>query len=162
MDGAAEQRGRDYAARDRASLDEGALTRSEAARLIWEWREYRNGVMWGSVYRWGAVSLLVAIAPYVLPDIIEELGFTVLVFPALAALISFYAAYLIAVQYRLYKQVDREFRKLLGDYAPPDFSQERLVDRLLTISFGRVLPGAFLLFSVPLQIVSAVLLASLV
>ena len=148
-------------AAERTGREEDALSWSEAARLIWEWREYRNGVMYACLYRWGAACLLVAIAPYVLPGIIDKLGSTVLVFPVLAALMSFYAGYLVAVLYRLYKQADREFRKLLGDYAPPDFSQERLVDRLLTISFGRVLPGAFLCFSIPLQILSAVLLARL-
>jgi hypothetical protein len=136
------------------------LTHAEATRFMWQWREYRNRMMWGTWFRWGAAVLLVGIAPYVLPDVIDRLGLTVLVFPALAALMCFYIGYLIAVQYRLYKQVDREFRKLLGPYQPPDFPQDRFLDRMLTISFGRVLPGAFLIFLL-LQVVSAVLLARL-
>lgn len=138
------------------------LARGEAARLLWDWREYRNGVMWSSVYRYGAASLLVALAPYLLPGVIGELGLTVLVFPAAAALLSFFAAYLIAVQYRLYKQVDREFRRQLGAYAPPELGQGRVRDRVLTVSLGRTLTFAFLFFSIPLQIASAVLLARLV
>ena len=148
-------------AAERTVREEGALSWSEAARLIWEWREYRNTVMYAALYRWGAACLLLAIAPYVLPGIIDKLGSTVLVFPVLAALMSFYAGYRVAVLYRLYKQADREFRKLLGHYAPPDFAQDTFVSRMLTISLGRVLPGAFLLFFI-LQIVSAVLLARLV
>ena len=118
--------------------------------------------MWSSVYRYGAASLLVALAPYLLPGVIGELGFTVLVFPVTAALLSFFAAYLIAVQYRLYKQVDREFRRQLGEFAPPELGQGRVRDRLLTVSLGRTLTFAFLFFSIPLQIASAVLLARLV
>ena len=142
--------------------EEQALGRGEAARLLWDWREYRNGVMWSSVYRYGAASLLVALAPYLLPGVIGELGLTVLVFPVAAALLSFFAAYLIAVQYRLYKQVDREFRRQLGEYAPPELGQGRVRDRVLTVSLGRTLTFAFLFFSIPLQIASAVLLARLV
>lgn len=138
-----------------------ALGRGEAAALLWKWREYRNGVMWSSVYRYGAAAVLVALAPYVLPGIIGELGLTVLVFPAAAALLSLFAAYLIAVQYRLYKQVDREFRRQLGEYAPPELGQGRVRDRVLTVSLGRTLTSAFLFFSIPLQIASAVLLARL-
>ncbi len=138
----------------------GGLTHAEATRFIWQWREYRNRMMWSTWFRWGAACLLVGIAPYVLPGVIATLGLTVLVFPALAALMCFYIGYLIAVQYRLYKQVDREYRKLLGSYQPPDFPQDRFLDRMLTISFGRVLPGAFLVFLI-LQVVSAVLLARL-
>ncbi len=147
---------------EESSGEENSLNRDKAVKLLWEWRKYRNGVMYDSVYRWGAASLALAIAPYLLPNLIGELGFAVLVFPAVASILSFFAAYLIAVQYRLYKQVDREFRLLLGEYAPEDLPRQKVVDRLLTISFGRVLPGAFLCFSLFVQFASALVLSHLV
>lgn len=161
MDERTEMRGPEGSAQARDLAQAQALDRGEAATLLWNWREYRNAVMWTSVYRYGAAAVLIALAPYVLPGIIGELGLTVLVFPAAAGLLSFGAAYMIAVQYRLYKQVDREFRRSLGEYAPPELGQGRVRDRVLTVSIGRTLTFAFLFFSIPVQIASAVLLARL-
>ena len=134
------------------------MAAAQGAAILWEWRRYRNEAMWASVYRWGGASLAIAIAPYVIPSVIGSLGYAVLVFPVVAFLLSSFAAYLIAVQYRLYKQVDGKFRAVLNEYAPGDLPDYRLVHKLLTISFGRILPGAFMGFAVVVQLGSALVL----
>jgi hypothetical protein len=135
------------------------LALDQAVELIWEWRKYRNEVFWGSVYRWGAVVLALTVLPYLLPDIIAKLGLAVLVFPVLACLLAVFAAYVLIVQYMLYKLADRKYRSLLGSYNPGDIP-DKPINRLFRISIGKVLAGVFLLFAIVGQGANALVLTS--
>ena len=147
---------------EKHSNERNFLTISEAAELLWKWRKYRNEGFWTSAWRWGAVSLALTIAPYLLPDLIGKLGFAVFVFPAMASLLSAFAAYLTGVDYKLYKQADRRFRSLLGEYTLEDMPRERLVDRMSQMSLGRVVSGAFLCSAVIVQFLNGLVLFYLV
>jgi hypothetical protein len=138
------------------------LTIDEAVKVLWEWRRYRNEAMWHSVYRFGAVSVALTIAPYLLPNLIDRLGLAIFVFPVMAFLLSVYAAYLIAVQYRLYKQVDRKYRSLLGKYNLDDLPTNRLIYRIFQTSFGIILSGGFLCFAVIVEFFNGLVLLYLV
>lgn len=137
------------------------LTKDEAMSLLWEWRKYRNEVFWSSMYRLGAASVLLTIAPYLLPNLIGKLGFAVLVFPILAALLSIFASYLMIVLYMLYKLVDRKYRSLLGEYNPGDIP-ERPINRPFRISIGKILVGVFLCFAFIGQFFNGLVLSWLV
>lgn len=137
------------------------LSAYNGARLLWEWRKYRNQVLWSSVYRWGAVCLAIMIAPYLLPDLSMKLGMAVFVFPLTTFLLACFAAYLIAVQYKLYKQIDRKYRSCLGPYKPEDLPRNNFINKALQTSFGLILPGGFLCLAL-LQILSVFVLFNLV
>ena len=141
--------------------DRAELTVVEAANLIWKWREHRNRAFWNALYVWGTVAIAIAIIPYIVPGLPARLGLAVLIFPLLACLLSLFAAYLSAVLYRLYKQVDRKYRELLGGYNPEDLRTDTLVFRLLTISMGKVVAFAFLFFGAVAQFCSALVLLQL-
>jgi hypothetical protein len=137
-----------------------SLALDQAVELIWEWRRYRNEVFWSSMYRWGAAVLALTILPYLLPDIIAKLGPAVFVFPALASFLAVFAAYVMIVQYMLYKLADRKYRSLLGPYNPGDIP-DKPANRLFRISIGKVLAGVFLLFAIVGEGANALVLASL-
>lgn len=133
------------------------LTIDEAVRTLWEWRRYRNQVFWSSVYRWGAVAITMTIVPFLLPHLIDRLGNGIFVFPFMAFFLSMLAAYFTAVQYKLYKQVDRKYRSLLGKYNPGDIKE-----RLFQFSIGKVVALLFLFFGIVIQILYGMVLSSLV
>ena len=138
------------------------LPADEAAKLLWEWRKYRNTVFWSSVYRWGSVVLALTIAPYLLPDLIKKLGLAVLVFPIMASILSVFGAYLMAVQYKLYKQVDRKFRTLLAPYNPEDIPANTFINRLFRNSIGTIITVAFLSYAVLVGFFNSLVLILLV
>jgi hypothetical protein len=137
------------------------LSINEAANILWKWRKYRNQVYWISIYLWGAASIIISILPYLLPDILNKLGLAILIFPILGALLSVFAAYLTAVQYKLYKQVDRKYRELLGKFDPGYLSTDSFINRLFTLPFGAVFSLAFIGFGIILEILNAFVLLSL-
>lgn len=137
------------------------LTLHQAAGLVWEWRKYRNEVFWKSTYGYGAAAMVLTVLPYLLPQIIEKLGLAVLIFPVLAGFVAVFAAYLMIVQYMLYKLADRKFRSLLGQYNTGDIPNIP-VNRLFRISIGKVLAGVFLCFGIIGQLGNGIVLASLV
>ncbi len=132
------------------------LTLAEAIRAIWEWRRYRNQVFWASVYRWGAVLLLMTIIPYLLPHLIKSLGIAIFIFPLLACFLAIVAAYFASVQYKLYKEVDRKYRSMLGPYDPPDIKS-----LLFRYSIGRVVSALFIFFGTVMQLLNGMVLAFL-
>jgi hypothetical protein len=137
------------------------LTLEEAVPILWEWRRYRNEVFYSSVYRWGAAALFITLAPYLIPDIITKLGLAVLIFPVLAFLLSGFAAYLTAVQYKLYKLTDHKFRSLLGPYKPDDPPYRNPVDRIFRIPLGLSIAALFACFAVFCQLVNGIILFNL-
>jgi hypothetical protein len=124
------------------------LTAGEAVRIIWEWRKYRNEAFWKTVYRYGAAVIAVSMAPYLLPDLIGKLGLAVLAFPAMGSFLSILAAWLMAVQYRLYCLVNNRFRSLLGTYDSEDIPGDTLVNRMLRTTIGKIVVTVFLCFGV--------------
>jgi hypothetical protein len=137
-------------------------TAADALKLIWEWRRYRNEVFWTSVYRYGAAILLISLAPYVLPGVIGRLGRAVLVFPAAGSFLALFASWLTAVQYKLYKQVDRRFRSMLGAYDADDIPASGFINRKLRTAIGKVIAVVFLFLAVVIEPISALILAILV
>lgn len=137
------------------------LNLEEAASLLWEWRKYRNQAFWNSVYRLGAATVVLTIIPYLLPDLISKLGSAIFVFPVMAFLLSVFAAYLLIVQYMLYKLVDRKYRSLLGIYNPGDIPNTPIT-RVFRISIGKILAGLFLFFAVIGQFLNGLILYWLV
>jgi hypothetical protein len=109
------------------------------------------------MYVMGAVALTLTTIPYILPSIIPQLGIAVLIFPFLASLVSVFAAYLIVVQYMLYKLVDRQFRSLLGHYNPDDIPYTA-ANRPFRVAIGKIIAGSFLCFGVVGQLLSGLLL----
>lgn len=138
-----------------------SLSIDEAVKSLWEWRKYRNQVFWSSMYRCGAVALILTLVPYLLPDLITKLGLAVFVFPILASFVCVFASYLMIVQYMLYKLVDRKYRVLLGSYNPGDIP-DKPINRLFRISIGKILVGVFLCFGIIGQLLSGLVLLSLV
>lgn len=137
------------------------LTIDEAVKALWEWRKYRNEVFWNSVYRWALILLGMTIIPYMLPDIIRKLGIYILIFPILAFFISVFAAYLLAVQYKLYKQVDAKFKSLLGNFKPEDIPNKP-INRLFRIAIGKVVVIVFLTFGIVFELISGLILSHLI
>lgn len=137
------------------------LTIDEAVKALWEWRKYRNEVFWNSVYRWALILLGMTIIPYMLPDIIRKLGIYILIFPILAFFISVFAAYLLAVQYKLYKQVDAKFKSLLGNFRPEDIPNKP-INRLFRIAIGKVVVIVFLTFGIVFELISGLILSHLI
>lgn len=137
------------------------LNLNEAVNFLWEWRKYRNQVFWTAVYRWGAAAVILTLAPYLLPDLIQKLGFAVFVFPIMASLLSIFAAYLVAVQYMLYKQADRKYRSLLGKYTPEDIPNKP-INRVFRISIGKVLSAVFLCLAIIVEFANGLVLLWLV
>ncbi len=137
------------------------LTIEQATNTLWKWRKYRNQVFWSSVYRIGALSIALTIAPYLFPDLIEKLGPAVFTFPFLAFLFSAFGAYLLAVQYKLYKQVDRKFRSLLDIYKPEETPKDTIINRIFRTSFGIIIVGFFLFFGTVVQLLNGFVLSYL-
>ncbi len=146
---------------EKQEVQSNTLAIGEAMPILWEWRKYRNVRFWDTMYRWGGVAVVLSVAPYLLPDVIARLGMAVLVFPALAALLSIFAAYLLVVEYALYKTLDRKYRSLLGSYSPGDMPGHGFY-RLFRTAIGKVVAGAFLFFGIIIQALNAWILVSLV
>jgi hypothetical protein len=80
----------------------------------------------------------------------------------MAFLLSAFAAYLMAAEYKLYKQVDRKYRSLLGKYDPGDIPDNKPIHRVLRLSFGKILVTAFICFAVIIQFLNGLVLFHLV
>lgn len=140
------------------SKERNSLTIGEAVKILWKWRKYRNQVFWTSMYRWGAIVFAITIIPYLFADLIGKLGFAIIVFPIMASLLAVFAAYLVMVQYLLYKQVDRKFRSLLGKYNPEEISNNRFIDRIFRISIGKIVGVFFLFFAIIIEFINGFVL----
>jgi hypothetical protein len=141
--------------------DEDFLTTDRAIQMLWKWRKYRNEAFWSSMYRLGTASIALSMLPYLLPDLSGKLGSAVLVFPSMAALLSLVGAYLMIVQYMLYKLVDRKYRAVLGKYNPGDIPETGL-NRPFRISIGKILAGLFIFFAIIGQLINGMILMGLV
>ena len=137
------------------------VTRGEALRSIWQWRKYRNQAFWGVFYRFGILVIGLTFVPYLFHGLIQRLGWVILVFPCTACMFSIFAAYLIAVNYKLYKQVDKRYWHILGRYKPEDIPNTKLINRLSRIYFGKVFSLAFFFFGIVIQLVNSILLYNL-
>ena len=135
---------------------EGVLTPNEAIRFIWEWRIYRNEGFWQVFFLAGFTMLILTIAPYFFPELIKKLGYVTLIFPIIIFFISIFSAYLLAVQYRLYKTTDRKYRELLGDFVPQDVK-----GWLVRYSLGKVITIVFILYGTVIQVINGWVLVSL-
>lgn len=130
-----------------------------AIDYLWKWRQYRNEGFWETMYRWGGAALVIALIPYLLPDLITKLGFAVLVFPFIALFLFVTGAWLMAAQYMLYKLANNGFRKALGEYNLQDIQATRPRDRLFTrFTIGKTLTIIFLAFGTIGQFLNGLIL----
>lgn len=136
------------------------LTIGEGVNLLWQLRRYRNEAFWRSSYRYGAASVALTLTPYLLPDLISKLGVAIFVFPVMASLLSVFGAYLMIVQYMLYKQSDRKYRSFLGKYNPEDIPNKP-INRIFRIAIGKIVVGTFLCFAIIGQLLNGLVLNSL-
>jgi len=148
--------------REPQDIMENELTLGEAINSIWEWRKYRNQAFWKAFYVFGALAITLSLIPYLLPDLINKLGLVILVFPIMACLVSIFATYIIAVLYKLYKQVDKKYWNLLGRFKPEDIPNTKLINRLSRIYFGKSFSFAFLFYGIVCQFLNALVLYNLV
>ena len=142
-------------------MEEDRLRPGEAAQLLWGWRKYRNEAYWTTMYRFGAAALVVTLVPYVLPGVLRELRYAVLVFPFVAALLFLVATYLLVVHQTLYRVVDKKFRAVLGSYDPGHMSVTSPAMLGRGITMARVIVILFACFAAA-ELVSALILVSLV
>ena len=113
------------------------------------------------MYRFGAAALAVTLVPYVLPGVLRELRYAVLVFPFVAALLFLVATYLLVVHQTLYRVVDKKFRAVLGSYDPGHMSVTSPAMLGRGITMARVIVILFACFAAA-ELVSALILVSLV
>ena len=132
------------------------LTLNEATRFLWEWRVYRNEGFWQVFFLAGFTMIILTIAPYFFPDLIKKLGAVVLVFPILIFFVSALSAYLLVVQYRLYKVADKKYRELLGEFVPQDVR-----GWIVHYSLGKVITIVFILYGTIIQAINGWVLVSL-
>lgn len=148
--------------RDPIDSKENEITVGEALNSLWEWRKYRNQAFWKAFYVFGALAIALSLIPYLFPDLIQKLGLVILVFPLMACLLSLFATYIIAVLYKLYKQVDKRYWNLLGRFKPEDIPNTKLINRLSRIYFGKSFSFAFLFYGIVVQSLNALVLYNLV
>jgi hypothetical protein len=138
------------------------LPHAEGAKLLWEEWSYRHELFWRSLYRWGGATVAVSIVPYVNPDLIKDLGVVVLVFPFLSFSISIFAAWHLSAEYARLTKVTEKLREVQGRYAPQPIDTENLIIRLiLRLKIGWVVPISFIVVAIPLSVLNAILLISL-
>jgi hypothetical protein len=147
--------------REESHPEEDGLCASEAARLLWDWRKYRNTAYWMTMYRFGMAGLVVSLIPYVLPGVLRELRYAVLVFPFVAALLFLVATYLLVVHQTLYRVVDKKFRAVLGSYDPGHMSVKSAAMLGRGITMARAILILFACCAIS-QLLNALVLLSLV
>jgi len=136
-----------------------SLSEPEACTLLWEEWRYRHELFWQALYRWGLAAVAVSIAPWIKPDLVNDLRYFVLFFPALASLLALFAAWHIAAEYSRLIKVDARYRALSGKYAPESISGPLFpIGWLWRIPIGWAVPISFALFAVPVSFINAALL----
>jgi hypothetical protein len=134
----------------------------ESDKLIdvtWQHYTYRHELFWKSLYRWGSAVIAISIVPYVKPEILSSLGKAIFIFPVLAFLLGWIAAWHLGAEYWRFKCVDDKLREVLGE-GFPRFSQPN-PRKIFAISIGRTAVFLFALGTTFLSILNSIILGFL-
>jgi len=139
-----------------------SLSFSEAAKLLWAEWEYRHGVFWNSLYRWGIATVAVTIAPYLLPNLIGQLQLAVLVFPFIAFLLAIFSAWHISAEYARLVPITQKYKAMLGEYNPESLPSNTLFQQFLKLPIGWMVAIAFLFVAFVVEFLNTIILVWLV
>ncbi|MBI3158570.1 MAG: hypothetical protein HYZ26_03095 [Chloroflexi bacterium] len=134
------------------------LPEEQIANLLWEEWKYRHEIYWQSIYRWGLAVGFITIAPYYFQErLISTLGWQVVAFPAVAALLAIFAAWHLGAEYVRLGEVSQRYHLVLGEHAP-----KRLPKGLFSRSISKAVTRMFLFVGLVLQALNAWVLLKLV
>jgi len=94
------------------------LTAYQAAPLLLEEWKYHNSMFFQAIYRYGLAEVFVAIAPFLIPGLIKDLGSYVFLFPVFAIILAVAATFHLQSLSIYVSKSDINYRKVMGNYAP--------------------------------------------
>jgi hypothetical protein len=130
----------------------------DGIKILWEDYKMRQAHYWNSLSRFTLAVITLWVLPYVRPDIVKALGLFVLIFPAIAFLLSVASTWLLGAEYQRLRAVKQRLDSLANGMFTLDYPTERWCHRCFSTSIGFVTTWLFGISSCVLSLIDGAML----
>ncbi len=117
---------------------------SYIAERLWEDLKFRQSHYWASFHRFSLAIILIDIAPYIRPEIVEPLGKMIFIFPLTALVISIVCTWYLGAEYQRLDMVRAAYQKILDyDKLVPKMPLDNKWNKIVAIRMGATTSVAF-------------------
>ena len=113
------------------------MEKREILSFLWEEIKLRQEQYWSSFNKFGLVIITISFAPYLWPDIANQYGDSVLIFPVASLILTFVCTWYLGAEYRRLRMVRKAYENLLFEECTvPRMPLNSLWDKLVALRIG--------------------------
>lgn len=113
------------------------MNKQEILRFLWEEIKLRQEQYWSSFNKFGLVIITTSFAPYLWPNIANEYGNSVLIFPVASLVLTFVCTWYLGAEYQRLSMVRKAYEDLLfKECKIPRMPRNSLWEKLVAVRIG--------------------------
>jgi hypothetical protein len=130
----------------------------EVIKIFWEDYKMRQAHYWSSLTRFTLAIITLWVLPYIRPDVVRLLGLLVLIFPAIALLLSVASFWLLGAEYQRLQAVKRRIEGFSDGVFKLTYPSERWWHKFFGAPIGTITTWVFGFVFVALSLLDICLL----
>lgn len=128
------------------------ISRSEAAKLLWDEFKYFHEQYWSAFYKFGFMIVLVNVIPYLKPDIVCTIHLRVIMFPIVGILMTLAGTWILSARYQRLAMMKKKYDEVLSkNFLPDRMPRNHWWEKIVTFRLGVIV---FIVFGVGLLMLS--------
>jgi hypothetical protein len=112
------------------------MEQKQAIELLWNEWKYRHDLFWRLLFQFAGAVIVLWVIPFLKPEIFKSRPWIALVFPAAAAILSLFSAWILGAEQRRLTMVSKKYDELRGEFLPPRMPRETRLDRFFAWRIG--------------------------